>query len=392
MTTETTTDITALPPADRALIVLESTKTEDHLKALVVEAQPITEVTNPAGREQAHSIGMKMRKARTTIEKTGKTAREDAQAFSKAVIAEEKRLIGIIEGEEKRVLGLRDGYDAKVEAEKAERARVEAERVAAIQEKITGLRNLPLALAGESSEVIAAELQALSEFEPSEAAFAEFTAGCATARHEVMGALRELHDRVKAQEEANARALAEAEAAKEAQRKADEALAAERAAIQAERDAIAREREEIARQRAELEASKVQAVVEPVAAPLVPVEVGQVDRFEIIEGDNPDFVLHGKDEETQTNVAEEHTQPTQAATDWKIRQFALATADQFAALAGKVDLCGVSLFASQLRAASENIRNGVFDAVLSGADTTELVRFDNDMLDATVAAIDAITA
>lgn len=92
------TDITALPPADRALIVLNSTKTEEHLNALVVEAAPITEVNSPAGRDQAHALGMKMRKARTTIEKTGKTAREDAQAFSRAVIGEEKRLIGIIEG------------------------------------------------------------------------------------------------------------------------------------------------------------------------------------------------------------------------------------------------------------------------------------------------------
>ena len=373
--TETaTTDIATLPPAERALIVLESTKTEEHLKALVVEAQPITIVNSPAGREQAHKLGMKLKNARVTIEKTGKAAREDAQAFSKAVIDEEKRLKGIIAAEETRIFALRDGYDAEVEAKKAAEAAAEAARIAAIKEKIDGVRNLPLALAGESSEVIEAEMVALAAFTPSEEAFQEFTDECKTALSECILALDDLLQRVRAQEKATA-------AAAEAQRIAEETLAAERAAIAAERAAIDAERAALAAERAALDAAKV-------VLPVVEMEVGKVDQFQIIEGDKPEepeFTIHDKADELPVQMV-----GAEPATDWKIRQFALATADQFSALAGKVALCGELAFSTQLFEAAIAVREGQFDAVLAGANTETLVKFDNDLIDATVNAIDAL--
>lgn len=375
------TDITALPPADRALIVLNSTKTEEHLNALVVEAAPITEVNSPAGRDQAHALGMKMRKARTTIEKTGKTAREDAQAFSRAVIGEEKRLIGIIEGEEKRVLGLRDGYDAQIEAEKAAKAAAEAARIATIQEKIAGIRNLPLALAGEPSEVIEAELQAMVDFNPSELAFAEFTEECAHARREAIGAMRDLANKVKAQEDAAAAAL-------EAKRIADEALAAERAAIEEERAAIARERAEIAAARAAMEAAK--PVETETVKMMVPAEVAAA-----VEADPVGAVKHLADFAEEENAALAHAESVPDATafvaPWHIRQLALATADQFDALAGKVTACGQVAFGIQLYEVAATVREGQFDAALAGADIETLVAFDNQLIDATVNAVDAVS-
>lgn len=390
MTTESqTTDITTLPPADRALIVLESTNTEEHLKALVVEAAPITEVNSPAGREQAHALGMKMRKARTTIEKTGKVAREDAQAFSRAVIGEEKRLIGIIEGEEKRVLGLRDGYDAMIEAEKAAKAAAEATRIATIKEKIAGIRALPLGLAGEKSDVIEAEMGALAAFTPSEDVFAEFTDDCKTAISECILALDDLLQRVRAQEHAAAAAI-------EATRIAEEALAAERAAIAAERAAIDAERAALAAERAAMEASKV-------VLPVVKMEVGKVEDFKIIEGQKPivapvesaqaateteaepEFVIHDKADELPVQLV-----GAEPATDWKIRQYAMFTADQFDALSRKVQLCGQVAFAVELHQAAAAVRSGMFDAELTGANMDELVTIDNQLIDATVNAVDAL--
>ncbi len=382
------TAIATLPPAERALIVLESTKTEEHLNALVVEAQPITIVNSPAGREQAHKIGMKLKNARVTIEKTGKAAREDAQAFSKAVIDEEKRLKGIIANEEARIFSLRDGYDAQIEAEKAAKAAAEAVRVAAIREKIDGLRNLPLSLAGETSEVIEAEMGALAAFTPSEEAFQEFTEECKTAISDCMLALDDLLQKVRAQEEAAAAAI-------EAKRVADEALAAERAAIEAERAAIAAERAALAAERAAIEASKV-------VFPVVEMEVGKVDQFQIIEGDNPaapveiaqaatgivvepEFTIHDKADELPVQMV-----GAEPATDWKIRQFALATADQFDAMAGKVTVCGQVDFGIQLFQVAAAVREGQFDAALAGADSESLVAFDNQLIDATVTAIDAL--
>lgn len=397
MTTENqTTEITALPPADRALIVLDSTKTEEHLKALVVEAAPITEVNSPAGREQAHRIGMKLKNARVTIEKTGKAAREDAQAFSKAVIDEQKRLIGMVEGEEKRIIDLRDGYDAKIEAEKAAKAAAEAARVAEIQSKIAGIRALPLGLAGEPSDVIEAEMGALAAFTPSEEAFQEFTEDCKAAIGECMISLDELLQRVRAQEEAAAAAI-------EAKRVADEALAAERAAIEAERAELEAIRAELAQARAALEASKVVppvvdtttgvvTVVQDVAGETVPtlagfveMEVGKVDQFRIVESEEPEFVIHDKADELPVQLV-----GAEPATDWKIRQYAMFTADQFDALSRKVQLCGQVAFAVELHQAAAAVRSGMFDAELTGANMDELVTIDNQLIDATVNAVDAL--
>ena len=103
------TEITTLAPADRAMIVLSSSTTEAQLRGMAQDAASITDVIDPDGREQAHRMGMRLRTARTTIEKAGKAARDDANAFAKAVIDEQKRLIGITEGEERRIIGLRVG-------------------------------------------------------------------------------------------------------------------------------------------------------------------------------------------------------------------------------------------------------------------------------------------
>ena len=78
--TTTTTDIALLPPAERAVIVLDSTKTEEHLKELVKKSAEITAVDSKDAREQAHRVAMELKTARTTISKTGKTARDDANA------------------------------------------------------------------------------------------------------------------------------------------------------------------------------------------------------------------------------------------------------------------------------------------------------------------------
>src|SRR4051812_22559589 len=114
-------ELITLPPAKRAAVALKSEAAEAHLRELVSKTSAITNVVDLNGRDEAHRAGMMLKNARTTITATGKAAREDATAFSKAVIAEEKRLLEISADEEARVFSLRDAYDAKVAAEKAER-------------------------------------------------------------------------------------------------------------------------------------------------------------------------------------------------------------------------------------------------------------------------------
>ncbi|QMV33200.1 hypothetical protein 23F_00038 [Ralstonia phage Gerry] len=231
----TVTTISSLPPAERAVIVLESTKTETHLRELVAKSTAITTVVDANGREEAHRAGMNLKNARITITKVGKAAREDATTFCTAVIAEEKRLLGITEAEEERIFGLRDGYDAKAKAEKEERERKERERVAAIQAKIDAIVALPMQSVNDSAEDLAALISDLGEFDPTEEEFAEFRQVAVQAATTTLNRLHPMH----------AAAVAR------------ETQAAELAAQRAE---LERQQQELVRQRAELEASKVQQV------------------------------------------------------------------------------------------------------------------------------------
>lgn len=372
----TTTDIALLPPADRALIILNSSKTEADLKAMVEEAATIAEVKDKAGREQAHRVGMKLKTARTTIQKTGKAARDDATAFCKAVIDEEKRLIAITEGEEKRVIGLRDAFDEKLEAE---RRAAEARR-AEIMEKIEGIRRLPLALAGASADEIAAEKEALEGFTPPPEVFGDLAEECSAALAEAVAQLTDLHARVLAQETAAA--------ALEAQRRqVEEALAAERAALEAERAKLAAERAELEALRAAAAASAAPtgAETEPAAQTAEPVADPEpvAVTMAATEDDAPTAI-----EPAPVDLGDV-AEPV-VPTDWRIRSFAMHTAGQFDALAAKVNQCGFTAFAGELRAVATALRDGHHDVALSQADHEALIAADNLLLDATVEAIDAL--
>ena len=77
---------------------------------------------------------MALKNARIEVKDAGETARDDANQFRDGVIAEQKRLIGLVEPEEKRLLALRDAWDAEEERKKKEeedRKKAEAEGAAA---------------------------------------------------------------------------------------------------------------------------------------------------------------------------------------------------------------------------------------------------------------------
>lgn len=129
-----------LPVDDRARLALASSKTEADLIALAAKHQCITEIKDKAGREQAHGAAMELMRARTTIANVSKAAREDATKFSRAVIAEEARLIALIEAEEKRLKDLRDAWDKEQERIKAEKAEAERKRLLEIAGRINEIK------------------------------------------------------------------------------------------------------------------------------------------------------------------------------------------------------------------------------------------------------------
>ena len=257
---------TALTVTARAALALSSDKTRKELKELVAKSANIKEVKNAAGREECHAAAMVLLRARTTIAKTGKAAREDAAAFQKAVIAEEKSLIAITEAEESRLMGLRDAWDAARAAEKAEAERIERERVAKIHLRIADIRETGnLALQARTSAMVESLIDKLDGATLD--GFDEFAEEAERARETTLARMKEIGETKRAEEQERARIKAEqeAEAVRLAAERAENArIAAEAKAEQDKRDAEAkalREKEEqrLAAERAELERLRAEA-------------------------------------------------------------------------------------------------------------------------------------
>lgn len=233
----------------RAAAVLNSSTVEIDLQALAASSADIKAVIDPAGREQAHRIAMNLSGARVAIKKTGKASRDDMTAFSKAIIAEENRLVAIIEPEEIRVLALRNEFDEKLAAEKQAKIDAELARVATIEAKINRIRSSVTVAIGRNSDEITKIIAGLKNIEISEENYSDLTMKAKIAVFESVEAVNEILTKV----------IAEELAKKEADEKAAELarlaqLQAEELARQAKLQA-----EELARQKIELDRAQKEA-------------------------------------------------------------------------------------------------------------------------------------
>ena len=258
---EPTTELTVTA---RAALALSSEKTRADLKELVAKSANIKEVKNVAGRDECHSAAMVLVRARTAITKTGKAAREDAAAFQKAVIAEEKALIAITEAEEARLLGLRDAWDAARAAEKAEAERIERRRVETIHLRIADIREAGnLALQCRTSAMVEALIDKLDGATLD--GFDEFAEEAERARETTLARMKEIGETKRAEEQERARIKAEQEA--EAARLAAERAENARIAAELERQRKeAAEAERIAAQERAAQEAKAKAAREAAEA------------------------------------------------------------------------------------------------------------------------------
>lgn len=227
---------TALTLPQRATLALGESANVAKLRELAAQSAGIVAVIDPDGREQAHRAAMVLRTTRTSIVATGKAAREDATAFSKAVIAKEKELISIIEPEEIRVLALRDEWDAAEQARKDALILAERQRVEAIQARIQVLGHLPVKYAGATAAELAEVIAEHDGWSPDES----FEEMADSAKKAVELSLMALRDLLTARQQQEQKAADEA-----AERQAEvERLAAwdkELAEIQAESARVAAE-------------------------------------------------------------------------------------------------------------------------------------------------------
>lgn len=266
---------TQLTLPERAKAALNSAEHEKVLVTLAKSTKDITEIKDVDGRAQVHGAYMVLKTRRGDIRGTGKAARDDATKFSKAIITEEDRLVGLIEPEEKRLQALRDAWDQAREQERREKAQAEQRRKDGIRAKIDEMRAVPLNLMDAPADKIATALDDLEAFEVTADVFAEFVDAAHAARAEVVGKLKGMHEAaVRREEEADRlardrdelerqraehaeilRQQAEVRQREEAER---ERLAAEAEAARAEQERIDRKRREAeeARARAEREAEQ----------------------------------------------------------------------------------------------------------------------------------------
>lgn len=262
----TTTQLTALPPVERAIVALSFETVKAEVSKLATKYADITAISNKAGRDQAHAAAMTLKNRRVEIQRRAKEVREDAVAFQKAVIAKGDELAALIEPEEQRLLALRDAWDAEQEQIKREAAEAEQRRKAWHESQVAGIRGVVLSAAGVSPERLRELIAELDLIEPSEKLHAEYAPAVARAKAETLDKLRAILAEAEAREAEQARIKAEQEAeaarlaaereelarlraeADERQRIADEQAAEahriEEAKLAEERAAIARQREQ----------------------------------------------------------------------------------------------------------------------------------------------------
>ena len=257
-------------PSERAALALNSTKTERDLMALATKHTGITEIKDKAGREQAHGAAMELMRARTLIEKISKETRDDATKFSKAVIAEENRLVSIISNEEKRLKSLRDAWDAEQERIKREAAERERQRIEQHQKKLATIRGyLDTARGARTSQMVMDLINRLVHIDLSD--MEEFEAEAKQVRMATETAMYAVHDQLKGAENERARLAAERAELERQQAEAQRQQQEREAAQRAEAERLAAERAEFARQQQKAEA-KVRAAAEEMAQQRAEVE------------------------------------------------------------------------------------------------------------------------
>ena len=226
------------------IIIPEYRKVEKALAELRSRyANTTFDVTTTKGMQEAKKARQEVRGYRTSLEAKRKELKAPALAYGKALDTEAKRITAELEALETPIDTQIKEEEARKAAEKAEAERQERARIDAHRERIESIRNLPLQLIGASADRIERAMDDLmaNTLEGLE----EFTSEAAIVRDEASAKLFDMLSLAKANEESNARLEAE-KAEREAREKAE---AEKRAKEQAEL-------EELRRFKAEQEAAK----------------------------------------------------------------------------------------------------------------------------------------
>lgn len=309
--------------------VKEYSVTEASLAGLRQKYQDMTfDVATTKGDKEARAARLELVKLRTGLDAKRKEIKAPALAYCQLIDSEAKRITA-------EIVKLEDPIDAMIKAEevrkateRAEKERIERERITAIHARIAKISGLPAALVGKPSEVMLAALDDLQAQEITLDDFAEFTGTALAGRQTVVEQIQQMvaamrsHEadqaRLKAEREELARQQAaqrqrdaEAQAQREAEEKARLArIAAEDAtrrhqeeadrAARAEADRIAAEQraaeqaridEQAAQLRRDQEAFAAQLLAAATAAKSAELPTPETEAAAIAEEPAPAFAL-----------------------------------------------------------------------------------------------------
>jgi hypothetical protein len=238
-------------PGERAAVALLYNETEKHLTELNTKSKALLKINDKAGYDDVDSMRKTLVKARTSVTKHGKSARDDSNAFSKAVIDLEKKLLAINANEEARLVKMLEDFN---NAEKL----AEQKRIAEIQNRIAWIKQEPPRNATASDIKLWLDERRAANVD---ATYQEFQKEAAAAKEASVGALLLMHntalkaERVAEEQKAEAERLAKQQAELKQQQEEMERQKKELADMQAKIAADAKALED-AKKAAEVESSK----------------------------------------------------------------------------------------------------------------------------------------
>lgn len=261
-----------LTPEDPEFLPVQYDLTQERLNQLAVDYDPKTipnaEQKGDDGYVQVHNKVMAITKVRTNIEKVRKGLKADALEWGRKVDGEAKRLTAEVEALEEPWRKLKTDLDEK-EAREAEEARkLEEARLAAIESRIAGIKNLAEGLIGADADEIQHRINVLQKISVTEEEFGDYVEAAKLTGDITLKALQSaLEERQKFESEQaelqrQQAELAESKAEMEkAQKELDKQKAAQEAAEAAERARKEREEAEAreAKEREEREAAEAKA-------------------------------------------------------------------------------------------------------------------------------------
>lgn len=204
----------------------------------------VFDTATPAGLAKAVAARRELREVRVNLEKLRKELKAPALERSRLIDAEAKTLTAQIEDMEIPIDAQIKAEEARKAAEKADRERLEREKLEALQRRVAEIREIAVKCSGKSSEIIAGYIFKLKSLEPG-ADFENLQADAHAAKAETLATLEDMQVSALAQE-------AEAER-----------LRIEREELEAQRKA---QEEQAAKDRAELEKLRAEAAAREAAA------------------------------------------------------------------------------------------------------------------------------